>query len=208
MRDSAGFTQAEVQQQTLEEQYRLYGERMHELWETVETLQRLIYTGEWETMDIGRITPAHASQNFFTARSEPGGYVIQTRKTYTLPDGSSNVAAFLSGIENLDYPYTHTPSDSWGIMNRVVVNLPGEGTAFYDEYSNGRASLEVVTGVFWGNYRELLTEHMGRDFTRPPERALPGKNPEFPSWETPKKQKKISDTCVTHGVSDTLGNET
>jgi len=178
----------------MREQYELMSERMHELWHRTEELQLEIYTGEWKNEGIGRILPGSAAPfGQITGATGKNSYYLVNSKGFS-PEGA------VGDPEDLNQFEVFVREQGWAYeigsfgeksVEHFLVAETGDG--WYIDYIvrwNGYYTLDVYSGVYWGDRREIQQERLAREFDRGPEYSVPGVHPEFPSWDAPRSQRK------------------
>jgi hypothetical protein len=188
-RDSAGMTQGEVAEASLEDEFGSASERYVEIESVLEEAQLQVSDDAWR-WNGGDVLPSAGGPGSF-GEPLPGAdgdnsYYFRAGRSLR-PDGASGAVADLepmsSYFDKKGWKYGTRESDT---KSEVRADTGDGWWLTYTVRENGQYSLVVYSELYWTNdYSALLAavaDRLPNDF---PEESVPGDYEPFPSWSDP-----------------------
>ena len=188
-RDSAGLTQAEVAELSLEEEFGLASDRYSEIESVLEEAQLQVSDDAWR-WNGGDVLPSAGGPGSF-GEPLPGAdgdnsYYFRAGRSLR-PDGASGAVAGLEPMSSYfdEKGWKYGTRES-GTKSEVRADTGDGWWLTYTVRDNGQYSLVVYSELYWTNdYSALLAavgDRLPDDF---PEESVPGDYEPFPSWSDP-----------------------
>lgn len=186
--DSAGLTQAKVEEMSLKEQYELLSQRFERMEELLTEAQLSVSDGEWERHDVGLIGDGTYGPTSLAGGTYLNSYYLSTTRSIFLESATG-------GIEDLDPILEHFKTNDWKVtittqelsstIHKAKALTDDGWHIIYSVQENGQYNLKVVSDPFWGTHLELQMAKTDRMGDRGPSVSVPGVLPPFPKWEDP-----------------------
>jgi hypothetical protein len=187
--DSAGMTQAEVAELSLEEEFGLASERYVEMQGLLEEAQLQISDASWVWIG-GDVLPFEGGANAIgeppEGADEENSYFFQSSRNVEL-EGTTGARSDLDRmIEYFDGKGWQSSSSEIGRNYEARADTGDGWRVTYTVRPNGQYTVDVYSEVFWTNDSgALLSAIADRDPAEFPEESVPGEYPPFPSWSDP-----------------------
>lgn len=186
--DAAGLSLAEIKKMSLEEQYRLLGERFGRMEELLTEAQIAVSDEEWNWRDIGQVGAGTYGPEVLSGSTAENSYYLSTTRSIHLKDAEGD-------ISDLDPMLKHFEANDWeaAVTSSIEISVDHEARAVTDDgwhvwytvQENGQYNLSVVSNPFWGDEKDLQKAKTDRMSDRGPGVSVPGVLPPFPDWDDP-----------------------
>lgn len=194
VKDAGGLTKHEALSFSTKEQYELLGHRLQEMWFRVEEVQLALDPGEWENLGIGEIRAGNAAPfDHLQGAKGSNSYYIKSAKAHSPigADGSvEDLEPFKAWVVDQGWSYEVVTYEGGDGKHVLFADTGDRWVLSYEVRPSGTYYVDIWSGVYWGDRREIQQERLAREFDRGPEYSVPGIHPEFPSWDAPRSERK------------------
>lgn len=188
-RDAAGMTRAQVEELSIEDEFRLAGERYEHGQAVLAAAQERISDGPW-FWNGGDVRPVPAGADAFG--DTPSG--ATKRNSYSFravriiePEGATGTAEDLEPMQRyFDEQGWRSSSAKVGTDRETRADTGDGWWVTWNVRPNGQYSLGVHSEAFWANDAEELIRAIAlRDPAKFPDESEPGVSEPFPKWSDP-----------------------